>query len=215
MQGERKRAGVSVDVDAGLKGSETDAVAAGIRILDEIIKTVEASTPFSVVRQTYSAPLDTLVEFAGQDRDANLLARYHAVLSLLESEDDRAGKKDLLIAQVYQVKKMLQGRSGQSKPPAKGIIAGPQTPARERPVQSADRFCEEVLRSFPSIGDQEIRVLEAQGLLEEERLLEPRRLGTGQDDRPGRQYRLRSQRTFYAAAWNSAPGRISADEWWS
>ena len=45
MQGERKRDGVSVGVDAGLKGSETDAVAAGIRILDEIIKTVEVRYP--------------------------------------------------------------------------------------------------------------------------------------------------------------------------
>ena len=39
------------------------------------------------------------------------------------------GQKDLLIAQVYQVEKMLQGRASQSKPAAKGIIAGQQTPA--------------------------------------------------------------------------------------
>ena len=56
MQGERKRDRVSVDVAAGLKGSETDAVASGIRILYEIIKTVEVSTPFSAIRQTYAAP---------------------------------------------------------------------------------------------------------------------------------------------------------------
>jgi hypothetical protein len=171
MQGESKREGVSLDVDADVNGSERNAVAAGVSILDEIIKTVEARTPFSVVRQTYSASLDSLVDFAGQDRDVNLLARYHAVLSLLESEDEGAGKKDLLIAQMYQAKKMLQGRSGHSKPTARGVIAGQQTPTREKPVQPADRFCEEVLRSFPSIGDQEIGVLEAQGLLEEERLM--------------------------------------------
>ena len=93
------------------------------------LRRLKPDTPFSAIRQAYAAPLDTLVKLAGQDRDVNLLARLHAVLSILEAEDDAAGQKDMLIAQVYQVEKMLQDRASRSKPAAKGIIAGQQTPA--------------------------------------------------------------------------------------
>jgi len=111
------------------------------------------------------------VKLAGQDRDVNLLARLHALLSILEAEDDAAGQKDKLIAQVYQVEKMLQGRAGRPKPAAKGIIAGQQTPAPTDMPPSQVTFCEDLLRSLPSIGDPEITILKEQGLLDEERLL--------------------------------------------
>jgi hypothetical protein len=171
MQGEGKRDGVSMGVAAGLKGREVDAVAASISALDEIIKQVEANTPLSAIRQAYAAPLDTLAKLASQDRDVNLLARLHAVMSILEAEDSAAGQKDILIAQVYQVEKMLQGRASGSKFATKGIIAGQQTPAPINMLPSQASFCEDILRSFPSMGDQEIRVLKEQGLLDEERLL--------------------------------------------
>ena len=108
---------------------------------------------------------------AGQERDVNLLARYHAIISLLETEDDTPGKKDHLIAQVNQANKMLQGRANLSKPATQGVIAGGQTTTRQKPPPPSDRFCEEVLRSFPSIGEHEIKILKDQGLLEEQRLL--------------------------------------------
>jgi len=171
MQGEGKRDGVSMGVAAGLKGREVDAVAASISALDEIIKQVEANTPFSAIRQAYAAPLDTLAKLASQDRDVNLLARLHAVMSILEAEDSAAGQKDILIAQVYQVEKMLQGRASGSKPATKGIIAGQQTPAPINMLPSQAGFCEDILRSFPSIGDPEIKILKEQGLLDAERLM--------------------------------------------
>ena len=171
MQADRKRGGVSVGVAAGLKEREVDTVAASISTFHEIIEKLGANTPFSAIRQAYAAPLDTLVKLAGQDRDVNLLARLHAVLSILEAEDDAGGRKDKLIAQVYRVEKMLQERATRSKPAAKGIIAGQQTPAPTHMPPSQVSFCEDVLRSFPSVGDPEITILKEQGLLDEERLL--------------------------------------------
>lgn len=171
MQADRKRGGVAVGVAAGLEGAEADTVAASISTLHEIIKKVETNTPFRDIRQAHAASLDSLVKLAGQDRDVNLLARLHALLSILEAEDDAAGQKDKLIAQVYQVEKMLQGRAGRSKPAAKGIIAGQQTPTPTHMAPSQVSFCEDVLRSLPSIGDPEITILKEKGLLEEERLL--------------------------------------------
>ena len=171
MQADRKRGGVSAGVAAGLKEREVDAVAASIGTLHEIIKKVEGDTPFRSIRQAYAVPLDTLVKLAGQDRDVNLLARLHAVMSILEAEDDAAGQKDKLIAQVYQVEKMLQGRAERPKPAAGGIIAGQQPPAPTHMPPSQGSFCEDVLRSFPSIGDREITILKEQNLLDEEGLL--------------------------------------------
>ncbi len=171
MRVDEKRDGVSVGVAAGLKEREADAVAASISTLYEIIKKVEANTPFHAIRQAHAASLDRLVKLAGQDRDVNLLARLHAVMSILEAEDDAVGQKDKLIAQVSQVEKMLQGRAGRSKPAAKGIIAGQQTPEPIDISPSEMGFVEAGLRSFPSIGDPEIKILKEQGLLDAERLL--------------------------------------------
>ena len=171
MQADRKRGGVAVGVAAGLKGAEVDAVAASISTLHEIIRKAEANTPFQAIREAHAAPLDTLVKLAGQDRDVNLLARLHVLLSILEAGDDAAGQKDKLIAQVYQVEKILEGRAGRSKPAAQGIIAGQQTPAPTDMPLSQVSFCEDLLRSLPSIGDPEITILKEKGLLEEERLL--------------------------------------------
>ncbi len=171
MQGDEKNEGVSMGVGSGLKGLEVDDVAAGISTLYEIIKKVEANTPFSAIRQACAAPLDTLVKLAGRDRDVNLLARLHAVMSILEDEDGALGQKDILIAQVYQVEKMLRGRAGKSRPAGKGIIGEQQAPPIDIPP-SLDSFCEDVLRSFPSIGDREIGILKKQGLLDAERLLD-------------------------------------------
>jgi len=171
MRVDRKRDGVSVGVAAGMKGLEGDTVAASISTLYEIIKKVEADTPFSAIRQAYAAPLDRLVKVAGQNRDVNLLARLHAVLSILEAEDGPAGQKEILIAQVHQLVKTLQGRAGRSKPAAKGIIAGQQTPAAIDIHPSEIGFVEASLRSFPSIGDPEIKILKEQGLLDADRLM--------------------------------------------
>jgi len=171
MQADRKRGGVAVGVAAGLEGAEVDTVAASISTLHEIIKKVETNTPFRDIRQAHAASLDSLVKLAGQDRDVNLLARLHALLSILEAEDDAAGQKDKLIAQVYRVEKILEGRAGRSKPAAKGIIAGQQTPAPTDMAPAQVSFCEDILRSLPSIGDPEITILKEKGLLEEERLL--------------------------------------------
>jgi hypothetical protein len=171
MQADGKRDGVSVGVAASLKGLEGEAAGTRISALLEIIKAVEADTPFSAIRQAYAAPLDTLVKLAGQNRDVNLLARLHAVLSILEAEEGSAGKKEILIAQAHQLEKMLQGRAGGSKPAARGLIAGEQTPAPVNRPPSQDSFCEEILHSFPSIGDPEIKILREQGLLDADRLM--------------------------------------------
>ena len=171
MQADGKRDGVSAGVAADLTGREKDIVAASISTLNEIIERIEADTPFGVIRQAYAAPLDALVKLAGRNRDVNLLARLHTVMSILEAEGDTAGRKDKLIAQVSQVEKMLQGWVGRSKPAAKGIIGEQQAqPPRAMPPPT-DSFCEDVLRSFPSIADHEITILKEHGLLDAERLL--------------------------------------------
>ena len=170
MQVAGKREGVSAGVAAGLKGREAETVAAGLSALYEIIKQVEAQTPWSDIRRSCAAPLDRLVTLAGQDREVNLLARLHTVLSLLKGEEGARGQKEMLLAQVGQVEKMLQGRADRSPSAAPGLIAGQQTPDSIQP--SPERFCEDVLRSFPAIGDPEITILKAQGLLEVERLLQ-------------------------------------------
>jgi len=169
MQADGKRDGISTGVAAGLKGLEADAVEASTRTLQEIIREIEANTPFGAIRQAYAAPLDTLVKAAGQARDVNLLARLHAVISILEAEDSAPGQRDLLTAQVSQVEKMLQDRVSEAKPATKGIIASAPTPTPLPPPQ-AD-FCEGILRSLPSIGDREIKILKEQGLLDAEKLL--------------------------------------------
>jgi hypothetical protein len=172
MQVAGKREGVSAGVAAGLKGREAEAVAAGLSALAEIIKQVEAQIPWNDIRQACAAPLDRLVTLAGQDREVNLLARLHTVLSLLKGEEGARGQKEMLLAQVGQVEKMLQDRADRSPSAAPGLIAGQQTPAPTQIQPSPERFCEDVLRSFPSIGDPEITILKAQGLLEVERLLQ-------------------------------------------
>jgi hypothetical protein len=177
MRGKGKKEEISSVVDSGLKGPERgtvagDIVAAGVSLFDEIIKAVEADTAFKAISQAYAASLDTLVDLAGQERDVNLLARYHAIISLLETEDGTAGKKDHLIAQINQANKMLQGRAKLSRPAPSGIIAEERTTTTQKPPPTSDRFCEEVLRSFPSIGEQEIKILQDQGLLEEQKLLD-------------------------------------------
>ena len=171
MQGDGKRDGVSKGLAVGLDGREVSVFAASISALAEIIKQVEANVPFSAIKQAYAAPLDRLVKLAGRNKDVNLLARLHAVMTILEAEEGAAREKDLLIAQVSQLKTMLQERPGRSQRAAKGIINGQQTPAPIDMLPSQVSFCEDLLRSFPSIGDQEIKIFKEQGLLDEDRLL--------------------------------------------
>ena len=171
MRGDGKKDGVSVSVAADRKGREVGDVAARVSVLDEIIKKAEANTPFSAIRQAYATPLDTLVKLAGRNRDVNLLARLHAVISILDTADGAAEQKDELIAQVSQVEKMLQGRAIGSKPAAKGIIAGQQKPAPAHMPPSPVSLCEDLLRSSPAIGDQEILILKEHGMLDVEKLL--------------------------------------------
>lgn len=111
MQGKGNKEEISSAIESGRKGADRKPAAAGISLLSEIIRAIEADTPFSAVRQAYAASLDTLIDLAGKDRDVNLLARYHAILSLLETEDDATGEKNHLIAQVTQAHKMLQDRT--------------------------------------------------------------------------------------------------------
>ena len=158
-------------VEAGLKGQEVDTLAANIRILYEIIKDVEADTPVSAIRQTYEAPLNALVKLAGRDRDVNMLARLHAAISILETQDNTAEQKGLLIRQISQVEKMLQERVSKANPSLPDILAGQQMPAPVKITQAQVSDCENVLRSIVSIGDPEIKVLQEQGLLDADRLL--------------------------------------------
>jgi hypothetical protein len=171
MQKYGKRDGVATDVAAGLKGHEADTFAASIRTLYEIIKDAEADIPFSTIRQAYAAPLDSIVKLAGRDRDVNMLARLHAVVSILETEDNTAEQKGLLIGQVSQMENMLQGRTAASKPAAKGIISGQETPASIDMPPSQPGYCEEILRTLPSIDDGVVKILKEQGLLDAEKLL--------------------------------------------
>jgi hypothetical protein len=171
MQVDGKGDGVAMSVAAGLKGHEVDTVAAGKRTLYEIIKDVEADIPFGAIRQAYASPLDSLVKMAGQDRDVNMLARLHAVVSILETEDNTAKQKGLLIGQVSQVEEMLQGRTAASKPAVKGIITGKVTQAPIDMLSSQPGYCEEILRTLPSIDDRVVKNLKEQGLLDAERLL--------------------------------------------
>jgi hypothetical protein len=171
MQVDGKKDRGSAGVAAGLKEHEADTIAANIRLLYEIIKDVEADTPFSAIRQTYSAPLDILVQLAGRSRDVNMLARLHAVISILETEDNTAEQKGLLIRQISQVEKMLQQKVSKTKPAVKDIIAGQELPVQivSSPSQASD--CENILRSVVAIGDPEIMILKEQGLLDADRLL--------------------------------------------
>ena len=171
MQVKGKRDGVSMGVASGLKGREVETLAAGIRTLYEINKDVEADIPFSAIRHAYAAPLDSLVKLAGRDRDVNMLARLHAVISILETEDMTAEQKGLLAGQVFQVEKMLQDRTAASKPEAKGVIAAQEIPAPIDMPPSQPGYCEEILRTHPSIDDRVVKLLEEQGLLDAERLL--------------------------------------------
>jgi hypothetical protein len=159
---------------AGLKGREKEPVAAGLSALYGIRKQVEAQTPLADIRQACAGPLDRLVTFAGRDRDVNLLARLHTVLSILKGEKDAPGLRERLLEQLGQVERLLQGRAERSSSAAPGLIAEPPAPepASIRTPPSAERRCEDLLRSFPAIGDAQITVLKARGLLETERLLE-------------------------------------------
>jgi hypothetical protein len=171
MQGDKKRDGISMGVAAGLKGQDADTVTAGIHTLYGIIKDVEADVPFSAIRQTYAPPLDSLVKLAGRGRDVNMLARLHAVISILEMEDNTAEQKGLLIGQISQVEKMLQGRTASSKPAAKSIITAPETEVTTEIPPSQPGYCEEILRTIPSIDDRVVKILKERGLLDTENLL--------------------------------------------
>ena len=173
MQTEGKQGEVAVDAASGLNGLDADAVAALAIALREIVEKVEENIPLDSIRHAYAAPLDALVTLAGQTRDVNMLARLHAVISLLESEDNSVRQKAALTTQLGQVERMLQGRPRPSQSVAKGIIADePLTapPPVDAP-SSETSACESLLRTLSSIGDQQISALGEQGLLDEERLL--------------------------------------------
>jgi hypothetical protein len=171
MQGDGNKDEVPAGVAVGRSGRKASAVMASVSALDEIIKQAQADVPFSTIRKAYAAPLDRLVRLAGRDRDVTLLARLHALMSILEADDGGAGQRDALIAQVYQVDRMLQDRAGGPKPVAQGIITAQQEQGPAAVSPSPAGFCEDLLRSVPSIGDGEIRILQERGLLDEERLL--------------------------------------------
>ncbi|MEI7635963.1 MAG: hypothetical protein WCJ37_01545 [Syntrophus sp. (in: bacteria)] len=175
MKVDGKRGVVTTGVGTDLKGRDVDTIAAGISAIYEIIKDVEADVPFSAVRQAYAAPLDSLVKLAGRDRDVNMLARLHATVSILETEDNTAEQKGLLIGQVSQVEKMLLGRTTASKSPTKGIIAeqmktAPTSTQIDLPP-SEPGYCEEILRTHPSVDDLLVKTLKELGLLDVERLM--------------------------------------------
>lgn len=169
MQVDGKKDRVSTGVEAGLKGQEADTLAANIHMLYEIIKEVEADIPFNTIRQKYSSPLDVLVKLAGKGRDVNMLARLHATISILETEENTSPQKSLLIRQISQVEKIMQEWVSKARPPVSAILSGQQTPTPIPMPQAGD--CETILRSIASIGDPEIKVLQEQGLLDAERLL--------------------------------------------
>ena len=171
MQVDGKMDGVAPDVVADQKASEADTVAAGKQTLYEIIKDVEADLPLSAVRQAYAAPLDSLVKLAGRDRDVNMLARLHGVISILKTEDHTAEHRGFLIEQISQVEKMLQGRTAVSKTAAKGIITGQETAPPIDIHLSQTGYFEELLRTLPAIDDREVKILQERGLLDAERLL--------------------------------------------
>ncbi|HLA27991.1 MAG TPA: hypothetical protein VJZ49_08855 [Syntrophales bacterium] len=171
MQVEGKRDGATPDIAAGLNGREVDIAAASIVALHEIIKDVEGGLPFSAVRQAYATPLDSLVKLAGRRRDVNMLARLHGLISILETGDHTAEQNGLLIGQIDQVEKMLQGWTAASKPAARGIITGQGTAATVDILPYQPGYCEELLRTHPSIDDREVQILQEHGLLDAERLL--------------------------------------------
>jgi hypothetical protein len=171
MQIEGKRGGAAPGVAVGLKGQEADVLTASVRALQEIIRDAEAGIPFSAVRQAYAAPLDSLVTLAGRRfRDVNMLARLHGVISILETENNTAEHKALLIGQITQLEKTLQDRTAALKPAAKGIINGQKTAAIDL-SPSQPGYCEELLRTLPSIGDPVVKILQERGLLDVDRLL--------------------------------------------
>jgi hypothetical protein len=174
MQTEGNKGGLAVDAASGLNGLDADGVATLRAALREMIEKVEASIPLNSIREAYATPLDALVTLAGQTRDVNMLARLHAVISMLEAEENSVRHKAALTTQIGQVERMLQDRPNPSHAVAKGIIADEPPPPSPRPaaVPSSDTSaCESLLRTLPSITDQQIRGLNDQGLLDEERLL--------------------------------------------
>jgi hypothetical protein len=153
----------------GTMAPAVNAVEAGTSALDEIVKEIEADTPYSVIRQVFGEPLDALVKLAGQARDVNLLARLHSVISILESEDTSPKRKEMLRFQAHEVARMVQERGSEIKSVPKGIISGQQPVMPSLPPKAES--CEGVLRALPSIGDKEIGILAEQGLLDPEKLL--------------------------------------------
>jgi hypothetical protein len=171
MQVDGKRDGGTPGVVADLKGNEADTVAARKQTLYDIMKDLEADLPFDAVRQAYAAPLDSLVKLAGRARDVNMLARLHGVISILETEGNTTEHKGFLIEQASEVEKMLRARTAVSKPAAKGIITRQETPAPIELPPSQPGYCEEILRTLPSIDDRVVKILKEKGLLDAERLL--------------------------------------------
>jgi hypothetical protein len=100
-----------------------------------------------------------------------MLARLHAVISILETEDNTGEQKGLLIRQISQVEKMLQQKVSKTKPAVKDIIAGQELPVSVDLPPSQVNDCENILRTVVSIGDPEIMILKEQGLLDADRLL--------------------------------------------
>lgn len=171
MQIDGKRDGTAPGVAADLNGYGMDTVAASRRTLYEIIKDVEADLPFNAIGQAYAAPLDSLVKLAGRDRDVNMLARLHGVISILETEDNTAEHKGFLIEQASELEKMLQARTTARKPAALGILTEPETePTIAIPLSQAG-YCEELLRTLPAIDDRAVKILQERDLLDAERLL--------------------------------------------
>ena len=173
MNAELKRDGMSAGVAEGIKDREYGAINEGIQTLYELIKEIEANSPFGSIRQRHAASLDALVNRAGQDRDVKLLARLHKVIFILETEDSTMAQKDTLIAQISHVEKIMQGKINTLKPAANGILTAhiPPAPPDADDALSEISFIEAVLRTFPPLGEKEIAALKAHNLLDEERLL--------------------------------------------
>lgn len=171
MQTHEKGNGISAGVRASIKTSEADTISEGISCLYDVTKKIKAHAQLSDIRQEYAAPLDALVRLAGRGRDIKLLAQLHNVMSVLESEGSTAEQKDMLLAEISQVEKMLQQKLKGIAPAPKGILSD-QTAARPSVAVPEDlSFLETTLRSFSAIGENEIRVLKKYKLLDEERFI--------------------------------------------
>jgi hypothetical protein len=174
MESEANKSGAAIGSASAPIGREADRLAALGTALREIVEKVEANIPLNSISEAYREPLAALVTLAGQTRDVNMLARMHAVTSILEAEDRTPGQVTTLTAQIGQVEQLLQARIRQPQPVARGIIADQAQVSAAPPVDpgaSESSACELLLRTLPSMGEQQILALKTHDLLDSQKLL--------------------------------------------